>query len=84
MDVVSVRPSIHPSICPHDEIMRNLLTSKTVYVAIALRLGFGINLVKIFYALKLKQKAKNDIGQHKAPRVLSLIFVDGDSRLLYI
>jgi hypothetical protein len=33
--------------CPHNEILRNLLTSKTGYVEIALRLGFGINLVCI-------------------------------------
>jgi hypothetical protein len=30
---------------PHDEILRNLVTSKTGYVEIASRLGFGINLV---------------------------------------
>jgi hypothetical protein len=30
---------------PHNEILRNLLTSKTGYVEIALPLGFGINLV---------------------------------------
>jgi hypothetical protein len=41
----SVGPLVHPSACPHDEILRNLLTSKTVYVAIASRLGFGNNLV---------------------------------------
>jgi hypothetical protein len=33
---------------PHDEIPQNLLTSKTGYVEIALRLGFGINLVNFF------------------------------------
>jgi hypothetical protein len=30
---------------PHDEILQNLLTSKTGHVKIASRLGFGINLV---------------------------------------
>jgi hypothetical protein len=34
---------------PHDEIMQNLLTSKTGYVEIASRLGFGINLIQIMY-----------------------------------
>ena len=32
---------------PYDEILRNLLTSKTGYVEIASRLGFGINLVLV-------------------------------------
>jgi hypothetical protein len=36
MDGLSVRP--------HNEIQQNLLTSKTGYVKIASRLGFGINL----------------------------------------
>jgi hypothetical protein len=30
------------SICPHNEILQNLLTSKTGYVAIASRLGFRV------------------------------------------
>jgi hypothetical protein len=45
---------------PHDEILRNLLTSKTGNVEIALRLGFGINLVSSismgffeFFSLKI-------------------------------
>jgi hypothetical protein len=40
-----VRWSISWSVCPHDKIFRNLLTSKTGYVAIPSRLGFGDNLV---------------------------------------
>jgi hypothetical protein len=37
-----IGPLVHCSVCPHDEILRNLLTSKTGYVAIASRLGFGV------------------------------------------
>jgi hypothetical protein len=40
-----VHPLVGWSMCPHDEILQNLLTLKTGYVAIALRLGFGNNLV---------------------------------------
>jgi hypothetical protein len=38
-------------VCPHDEILQNLHMSKTSYVKIASRLGFGINLVSLHLAL---------------------------------
>jgi hypothetical protein len=37
----SVRPSVHLSVCPHNEILRNLLTWKTGYIVIASRRGEG-------------------------------------------
>jgi hypothetical protein len=42
--------------CPHNEILRNLLTSKTGYVEIALRLGFGINLVFMNFVFLMEIK----------------------------
>jgi hypothetical protein len=36
-----VGPSVGSSVCPHNEILRNLLTWKTSYVAIASRRGEG-------------------------------------------
>jgi hypothetical protein len=43
----SVGPLVRCSVCPHNEILQNLLTSKTGYVAIASRLGFGVT--SLFY-----------------------------------
>jgi hypothetical protein len=37
-----VGPSVVPLVGPHDEILRNLLTLKTGYMAIASHLGFGV------------------------------------------
>jgi hypothetical protein len=39
--------SVHPSVCPHDEILQNLLMSKTGYVAIVSHLVLGNHLVYI-------------------------------------
>jgi hypothetical protein len=36
-----VRLLVRPSVCPHDEKLRNLLTWKTGYIAIASRRGEG-------------------------------------------
>jgi hypothetical protein len=38
---MSVGRSVGPSVCPHDEILQNLLTWKTGYIAIASRTGEG-------------------------------------------
>jgi hypothetical protein len=37
-----VGPMVRPLFRPYDEILKNLLTSKTSYMAIASRLGFGV------------------------------------------
>jgi hypothetical protein len=51
----SVRRRVGPSdgwmVRPHDEFMKNLLMSKTGYVKIASRLGFGINLVLSYFSI---------------------------------
>jgi hypothetical protein len=36
---------------PHDEFLKNMLMSKTGYVKIASRLGFGINLVLSYFSI---------------------------------
>jgi hypothetical protein len=36
---------------PHDEFLQNLLTLKTGYIKIALRQGFGINLVLSYFSI---------------------------------
>jgi hypothetical protein len=40
-------------VCPHNEILQNLLTSKTGYIKIASRLGIGINLVYVLRRIYL-------------------------------
>jgi hypothetical protein len=40
-NIYPCRWSVHLSVCPHDEILRNLLMWKTGYVAIASRRGEG-------------------------------------------
>jgi hypothetical protein len=64
---------------PHDEILQNLLTSKTGYVEIASRLGIGINLVLTQEAKAYRDKSETQTDKFfpelspKLPVVFDLV-----------
>jgi hypothetical protein len=54
---------VDPSVCSHDEILLNLLTSKTGYIAITSRLGSSNHLVLLENKRKEDgRKRKKDYG----------------------